>query len=147
MPPLSHHIISIHFCRNCSYFAKSLDPHILVSTKSVLLWVNSYLTQVFYSDIACKERWEDISVYFIYKGIFKCNIKLHKMPHLSQIYILQLKLTLGACFIKPHKKRLNLGPDQCNATTNYIWEFFNFFRISQIKFSICSKAHHTHLSS
>lgn len=28
------------------------------------------------------------------------------------VYILQLELTPGACFIKPHKKRLCLGPHQ-----------------------------------
>lgn len=55
------------------------------------------------------------------------------------IYILQLKLTLGAYFIKPHKKRLSLGPDKCY-TTNYILEFFNFFsQFPKLDFSFAAR--------
>lgn len=51
------------------------------------------------------------------------------------IYTLQLELTLGTCFIKPHKKMLSLGPDQWNAILLILYfRIIQFFQNFQIRF-------------
>lgn len=132
MPPMSYHIIpSILFFFPPKIIVTLQNPWIFTlqfETKSILLWVNSY--RRFYPVVACKETGRHQCLFYLKESSLSAILNCTKCHFYHNVNLyLQPKLTFGACFLKPHKKRLSLGPDQCNfILLTLYFRIFQFFQ-------------------